>query len=1093
MKKNAIFCVVFFLSLFVLVSRSQAEFPGVSPGSFSVSDAGSANYSIPISTPAGVAGMSPDLAVSYSSSGGNGILGVGFQLSGFSSSIHRCGGSHATDGRASGVTYGVDDKVCMNGQRLVIAEGMPWSEGAVYRSELDSFSKVVFTNGKFLHYARDGSITWYAWRVSASTKDLRWLMSSQIDRSGNSIRYTYQHLDGEYWLPKEVQWTGKGTNRGNRKAVFTYELRPDTRYSYEYGVKREHKHRLGSITTTIDGSQVKQYRFIYQKSEVSGLSRLRFIRQYGAEGGQLPQQEFIWKNTAKGFQTSTAYKFPVRVYDYKDIKQDDTCGTCNDGYAVEVKRGDFVDVNADGFVDFVEAYRAEENATFRNIYKNNGSNWVKLQNEKPPFVMRDYKNTNSDFKGEMIQQATYSDINGDGYPDIVRAIRNGNTYIREVRLNIPGTFTWGSPSANSYKPPTVLWDYNHLGNGKGKSISRGYLIDVNGDGLPDWVASYLDKNGTNIRTTWINTGTKWVGDDDYKLPVTAIIDDYRDSQKMEGTPVNRTEFADINGDGLIDLIQGLKSPDKGIDKGKVYRDVWLNTGSDWDKVTDEYRLPDFIHDYTRVNEIINGQPSNDSVQRRGSFIDVNGDGLVDWVRSYRDFLDGQAYKTTWLNTGKGWSQDANYKLPGSVIRHYNKHFGGDPHGPESGSFFDINRDGLIDWVVAHKNRFNQIVKETYLNTGTGWPTTSSELYEFPDIFMDNVSNEGNKPMHFGGLMDLNSDGAIDYLMSTKPQAGNDIVKTYMGKAKPADMIIKITDSLGAQTSVAYKPMSDKTVYRALAPLANPDRETKVMGASPLVSYTLQSNGMGGVYRLDYYYSDASHDRLRGSMGFKERRVWDRHRRQLSVVRYAQPYPHTGTSIYQSVYTADSVNVNGLLAVNGKVLSTTTRTLSSKTRTMPSGKRTYTPLVTRTKALEYEFSNGTSSPIRSVWTDTIYDAFDNPRTITAITRPGNKAYAFNPAQDFRQVTYTDFANDENAWLIGMATRVRVKHSAPNQPDQLRTTTTTYNGNGLPTISVVEPNKSDFKLTTTFDYDAFGNQTLATVTGNGITPRISKVSI
>ena len=57
----------------------------VVPGSFSVSEAGAASYSIDIEVPPGTGGVEPKLSLSYSSQGGNGLLGMGWSLSGLSS------------------------------------------------------------------------------------------------------------------------------------------------------------------------------------------------------------------------------------------------------------------------------------------------------------------------------------------------------------------------------------------------------------------------------------------------------------------------------------------------------------------------------------------------------------------------------------------------------------------------------------------------------------------------------------------------------------------------------------------------------------------------------------------------------------------------------------------------------------------------------------------------------------------------------------------------------------------------------------------------------------------------------------------------
>src|SRR5262245_43864222 len=48
------------------------------PGTFEVSDAGAANYTIPIAVPPGTAGMQPALSLTYSSQNGNGMFGVGW-------------------------------------------------------------------------------------------------------------------------------------------------------------------------------------------------------------------------------------------------------------------------------------------------------------------------------------------------------------------------------------------------------------------------------------------------------------------------------------------------------------------------------------------------------------------------------------------------------------------------------------------------------------------------------------------------------------------------------------------------------------------------------------------------------------------------------------------------------------------------------------------------------------------------------------------------------------------------------------------------------------------------------------------------------
>ena len=1037
--------------------------------------------------------MSPNLLISYNSSGGNGLLGVGFYLAGFESSIDRCGSSHVTDGHASGVVYSIFDKLCLDGQRLILSSGAHWSDGAIYHTENESFSKIIYKNGVFLVYARDGGLTRYAWKVEASGRIVRWLKSSEHDRTDNVIRYYYQHIANERWIPKEVVWTGKGSQLGNRKVVFTYKDRPDKRLSYDYGLKRESNHLIDTITTKIGSRKIKQYKFAYQKSPVSGLSRLRYIQQSGSDGGNLPPHYFTYNDVSRGFSSSsTPHKLPAYVYDYKDISKKDSCGSCNDGYSVEIKRGDFVDLDNDGFIDFVESYRGENSSAHtRNIYRNTGSAWSKI-GQKPPVTIRDYylnKNKGSG-KGEMLQSSVYADVDGDGYEDIVTSYKNNGSVITEVRKN-KRNFTFELPTATSFVPPVVMWDYDHLGKGKPAQLS--HLIDVNGDALPDMVMSYISKSGAEYNRTYINNGVGWKRNLAYDFPSTAIMNDYRDVQNMDNVPVRRTEVIDINGDGLVDLIQGLLSPDKGVDKSKTYRKVWLNSGNGW-TLANYYRLPDYIHDYTRINEVTNGQAGNDAVQRRGDFVDVNGDGLVDWVRSYRDFITGTDDTATWLNTGKGWVGHAGYRLINKeVIRNYSKTYGGDPHGPESGSFFDINRDGLVDWVVAHKNRNGSVVKKSYLNTGTGWAANNPN-YIMPNILVDNVKNEGNLPMNFGGLMDVNGDGALDYLMSTLNIDNGPDVATYLGKAKPADMLIKVVDSLNAEVRIAYESMSSLNVYQSIFPLGEAHAthiENKAVGSSPLVSYSWHSDGKGGFNRLDYYYYGAGINRRRGSMGFQQRRIWNPQKKRLILRKYSQRYPTMGMMKSETIYTADSAKRIGLVPVNHKVIKYTEQSLSSKPYKQPSGKFTHAPRTPYSRVIDYELGAISSTPIRTVWTYTVYGAYNNPSTVTTITRAANSGYGFNPATDYRTINQYNYSNNETSWLIGLPTRVKTTYSVPNQPNQIRTTQMVYNGLGQLKEHVVEPYKSEYKITSTYDYDQFGNRRSTTVNGQGIDPRKSTV--
>jgi hypothetical protein len=76
---------------------------GTIQGTFSVTSTGEATYVLPLVTvPARAVG--PELALTYTSTGDDGVLGVGFSLAGLSA-ITRCPSTLAQDGEIRGVRY----------------------------------------------------------------------------------------------------------------------------------------------------------------------------------------------------------------------------------------------------------------------------------------------------------------------------------------------------------------------------------------------------------------------------------------------------------------------------------------------------------------------------------------------------------------------------------------------------------------------------------------------------------------------------------------------------------------------------------------------------------------------------------------------------------------------------------------------------------------------------------------------------------------------------------------------------------------------------------------------------------------------------
>lgn len=104
---------------------------------FAVANSGVATITVPIQVPRGIGGMEPQLALNYASDAGNGLLGQGWNLSG-TSAITRCPRTELHDGVRGAVTFGANDRFCLDGQRLVLvlaqAPTAPLTSAALWSS-----------------------------------------------------------------------------------------------------------------------------------------------------------------------------------------------------------------------------------------------------------------------------------------------------------------------------------------------------------------------------------------------------------------------------------------------------------------------------------------------------------------------------------------------------------------------------------------------------------------------------------------------------------------------------------------------------------------------------------------------------------------------------------------------------------------------------------------------------------------------------------------------------------------------------------------------------------------------------------------------
>lgn len=296
-------------------------------GTTSADPSGALRHSIPLSLPAGL-NLAPDLSVEYSSRVGDGPLGVGWIISGLSTivrippTIEQDGYTHAvnlTDGPQG-------DRYAIDGQRLIATAGEYGADGTLYRTERNTFLKVIsYTSGgpgpdRFRVWTPSGLIFDYGItpdsliEAPGSNKRLAWAVSRIQDRvndrpsnpeilqRGNYMEFKYLEEDGAFY-PIEIAYTGNPVENlpPPNKVVFNYSLRTALNpshpvpLSYIEGLAVRQKRLLDSIDVFVSSSRLHSYTFTYEQSQNTLRPRLKAVDTSNGTGSlRLPTIAFSW-------------------------------------------------------------------------------------------------------------------------------------------------------------------------------------------------------------------------------------------------------------------------------------------------------------------------------------------------------------------------------------------------------------------------------------------------------------------------------------------------------------------------------------------------------------------------------------------------------------------------------------------------------------------------------------------------------------------------------------------------------------------------------------------------------------------------------
>ena len=926
-KRIALVCVLGAVGLWM----DAASAIMTTPGSFQTSN-GAGTYTIPIRVPPGSVGLQPDLSLSYSSESADGTVGVGFGIGGFPS-ISRCGATMIQDGIRGSVTYESSDRFCYNGQRLVLVSGTYGASGSEYRTEVDSFTKIVAQgsagNGPsyFQVRAKSGQVMEFGntadSKIEATGRSTVrvWAMNRLADTVGNymSVTYSEDTVEGDF-VPSRVDYGGNSSsNRAHYASVrFEYASSSGQVRAYTAGSWVKQSKRLTAIKTYVDSSVTREYTLAYEDSPATNRKRLMKVTEC-ASGECLSPVSFTWTGTSLANP-----KFVSRYATPICANGSSSFGGCNDHDNVRSIR--YADINGDGRADL--CFRSDSGIRCLPARSGPSSNWPDPW-DTSAVIATDICANNSTAYGECDDEdnwnsISFGDINGDGKADLM--------YRGDRGLQIWFSTGTGFSNNQSYTICAAgSTAYGICNDSNNWQILR--LVDVTGDGRADFC--YRSDSGVRCSPS-VGTGF----DHDNQIVTSICADPGRATTEgvcNDDDNFNTIAFSDITGDGRSDLIY------RG-DQGGMH--TYISTGTSF-----------INHHSTNFCIGTNGSGGCSSVR----YADVNGDGLIDLCNR-----GGIGVNCANATGDGGFVSGITSQICGNGSTTYGGCNDSDNYNTIAYNP-DVNGDGRSDLVY----RGDQGI-QVWTTGATSFGNWISYTICANDSSAYGVCNDDDNYDTIE-IIDINGDAIADLVYR-----GDQGVQAWLGSGGYPDLLSSISSGIGQTTTVTYKPLTDSSIYTKGAGAVYPTMD--VQFASYAVAVETTSDGIGGILTTTYKYGGMRSDvQGRGSLGF----AWIEVEQADSGVRvrtdYSQSWPSVGLATLVQKWALNNTRLLMRMTNNYQCIDPS----NGSACTTAVGKR-YFPYLRTSNVESWDLNNAT---FPSVSTTNTYDSYGNATQISVTRSDG----------------------------------------------------------------------------------------------------------
>ncbi|WP_395047883.1 RHS repeat-associated core domain-containing protein [Flavobacterium sp.] len=428
-------------------------------GKLEISSAGQATYTLPIAMPASIKDVGPIINLVYASGQNGGIVGQGWNINSISN-IARISTRQDIDGFRDGVDFDADDKLALDGQRLLLKSGTGayWSDGSQYETEVQSNTKIelkgVGTAMYFIVTSPDGSRAWYGnYGGMDATDATAYYIVRFEDANSNFITYHYAKPFNKSLCITEIRFSANTITNATplNKIVFSYKLAARYENAYIKGIKLEKVEILDKVEVFTNNLLFKKYQLTHITDDL-GYQRVSQIQEFNGAGEAAN---------------------PV-LLDYNVTSNDVTeTGTSYDDYLNPSTSPDMSgDFDGDGAVDFISG-----KSVYTKLFQGNGnvSTLPFTDSAKRKFAAVTLSNNKINQKQSIVHAS--ETLNNIAFK--VYNLSNSNTitldYTKDIQFNNLHNFVNGCETDSlAVMPAPIVKESNEFLEG-----------DFNGDGLSE--------------------------------------------------------------------------------------------------------------------------------------------------------------------------------------------------------------------------------------------------------------------------------------------------------------------------------------------------------------------------------------------------------------------------------------------------------------------------------------------------------------------------------------------------------------------------------------------------------------------------------